>query len=618
MAAVLALAAIAAGAAILLLGRDDSDARARAALDRFAATWSGGRDAAAAALTDAPATARRALSANRQGLDGARVAVRPVAFRRDGDTVSARLRIRWDVPGIGPWSAETRVTARRGQDDRWIVHYAPTLIDPRLGAGTRLGTETTSPVRAPILDRVGHELVGDRPVVQVGVARNEVHDIAGTAKALAAILDIAEKPFERALRGAGPQQFVQAVVLRPDDYAPLAARLRSITGVKTVDTRMPLAPTREFGRALLGAVGPATAEQIQRSRGRLTPGAETGQWGLEQQFDAQLAGTPSRRIVIRDSASGVVVRTLRRIPGTAPKPLRTRLSARVQDAAEQALGGSAKPSALVAVEPSTGDVLAVANRPTDETFDRALTGAYAPGSTFKIVTTAALLRAGLSPSATVPCPRTIQVDGRSFHNFEGEASAAPSFADDFAISCNTAFISLSGRIGPDALTTAAADFGLGRRLHLGVGVARSHVPPGGDAVAHAAAMIGQDRITATPLAMAGVAATVAAGRWHAPRLLRDDPAESGPALAASEAATLRTLMRGVVTHGTAASAFAGVPGDIAGKTGTAEYGSGDPPPTHAWFVAYRGDLAIAVLVEDGPSGGATAAPIAARFFAAYR
>jgi cell division protein FtsI/penicillin-binding protein 2 len=116
--------------------------------------------------------------------------------------------------------------------------------------------------------------------------------------------------------------------------------------------------------------------------------------------------------------------------------------------------------------------------------------------------------------------------------------------------------------------------------------------------------------------MAGVAATVADGRWHVPRLISTDPhSSSGPPIATAELTTLRTLMRSVVTSGTG-TALAVVPGEVAGKTGTAEFGGGDPPPTHAWFIAYRADVAVAVLVEKGSSGGAVAAPIAQRFFTA--
>jgi len=187
------------------------------------------------------------------------------------------------------------------------------------------------------------------------------------------------------------------------------------------------------------------------------------------------------------------------------------------------------------------------------------------------------------------------------------------FAQDFAQSCNTAFVSLAPRLAPDALGRAARDFGLGRPVKLPLDVAASQVPAGRTRVERAAAMIGQDRILASPLAMAGVAATVADGRWRAPRLVRSDPRRIGPPLDRDERGTLRTLMRRVVVSGTG-TALAGVAGEIAGKSGTAEYGAGDPPPTHTWFIALRGDVAVAVLVEKGSSGGRVAAPIAARFY----
>jgi cell division protein FtsI/penicillin-binding protein 2 len=299
--------------------------------------------------------------------------------------------------------------------------------------------------------------------------------------------------------------------------------------------------------------------------------------------------------------------------GHPGRNLHTTLDLKVQRAAEAALGGLRQNAALVAVQPSTGDILGVAQRPQDSTYDRALTGLYPPGSTFKVVSTATLLRSGLTVSQPVECTPTITVSGKSFHNFEGEASGAVPFHTDFAQSCNTAFISLAGRLSRNDLTQVGREFGLGRPLHLGLPAADSKVPPATDAVSQAAMMIGQDRIVVSPLAMAGVAATVAAGRWRSPRLLPSDPRSTADPLPTATVTTLRSLMREVVTNGTG-MALAGVPGEPAGKTGTAEFGGGDPPPTHAWFVAYRGDLALAVLVERGSSGGAVAAPIAARFF----
>ena len=185
----------------------------------------------------------------------------------------------------------------------------------------------------------------------------------------------------------------------------------------------------------------------------------------------------------------------------------------------------------------------------ESSYDRALEGTYAPGSTFKVVSTAALLRDGLSVGETVRCPPTIEAGGRQFKNFEGGAAGAVPFSRDFAVSCNTAFVSLAPRLAPDALSRTARDYGLGRKLDLAVPAAGGQVPPGEDAVERAAAMIGQHEILASPLAMASVAATVAAGRWRAPRLLASDPREAGPALPASERDTLRSLMRLVVTRG---------------------------------------------------------------------
>jgi cell division protein FtsI/penicillin-binding protein 2 len=603
---------------VVLLSRGGGD-HAPSAADvaaTFTTRWSAGHDGGAAVQTDVPVAALRALRADRAGLDGARVHAVPGPTTVHGERATTPLAVTWTIPRIGRWAVRTTLRLRRATDGTWRVHFTPAVAGPHLTPGTRLGTEATRLPRAAILDRDGRALVRARPVVEVGLQRDRVHDVTASARALAAAVDVDEGALARRLRGAGPREFVLAITLRAADYARVAARVRAVPGVATVDATAPLTPSRTFARALLGAVGPATADQVQASGGRLADGDQTGQWGLEQQFDARLLSKVQRRIVVRD-ADGAVVRVVHTVPGSAGRPLRTTLSRRAQDAAEAALGATSKNEALVVVQPSTGDVLAVANRPTSSTFDRALTGAYAPGSTFKIVTADALLGAGILPSTPVPCPPTTTVDGRSFRNFEGEASGSPDFAQDFAISCNTAFIGLAGRLGgASTLTTVAKRFGLGVAVHGGVPMAASHVPPATSATGRAAMMIGQDRITASPVAVAGVAATVADGRWHAPRLLADDPHVSGPPLGDDERNTLATLMRGVVERGTA-SALAGVAGEPAGKTGTAEYGTGDPPPTHGWFVAYRGDLALAVLVEHGVSGATAAVPIAARFFAAY-
>jgi cell division protein FtsI/penicillin-binding protein 2 len=609
----LAGVAVAAGVVYGLFLRDTGPT-ARDTLASFVSTWSGGDDPAAARATTDAAAAGKALRANRRGLDGAKLRASVLSVHEDGDRARGRIRLSWQVPQFGAFAYDTNAALRNDGKAGWQVVWDPKLVHPALDSGTRLGTTVDRPARGRILARDGRAIVTPRAVVRVGVARNKVRDPAASARAIAKVVDIDAAAYARAIRRAGPQQFVEAVTLREADFEDKQTALQAVPGLQTLDDTAPLAPTRGFARALLGTVGPATAEQLERLGPAYGPGASVGQFGLQARFEKQLAGTPTRKIVIR-LEDGTQDRTLRTKGGTPGRSLRTTLDSDVQAAAEKALGVRSSAAALVAVKPSTGDVLAVANRPTESSFDRALAGRYAPGSTFKVISTAALLRDGLRPGAPVACPQTITVGGRTFKNFEGEAGGAVPFARDFAISCNTAFVSLSDRLAADALQRTARDFGLGRAVKLPLPVAPSQVPPGVDRVERAAAMIGQARIVASPLAMAGVAATVADGRWRAPRLVASDPHTSGPRLSGTVLDDLRSLMRRVVTSGTG-TAVAGVSGTVIGKTGTAEFGAGSPPPTHAWFIAARGDLAVAVLVERGRSGGSVAAPIAAKFFTA--
>lgn len=610
IAAVVGVAVVAVAAVLVV--RALSGGAAGDALEAYLTDWSAGRDAAAGGLTDAPPAATAGLKENRAGLDGARVKATSLDVREDGNTATAGVHVVWQVPAIGPFAYDTRIGLVHKGDD-WTVHWRPSAVYPKLGATTRLGTTRSWDERAPILARDGTPLVVARPVVRVGAVAGKVDDPRATADDLARVLDLHAATLRRQIAGGGPQEFVEALVLRPGDYAKVKAALAAVPDVTTLDGEAPLAPTRAFARALLGAVAPATAEQLRRLGSPYAVGDQVGQWGLEQRFERRLAGEPTRRVVIR--LDGVPSQNLKTVPGQRGRPLRTTLDATAQRAAEAALGGRTDPSAVVALQPSTGDVLAVADRPVDSTFDRALEGLYPPGSTFKVVSTAALLRHGLDPAQTVACPPTITVQGRAFRNFEGEAAGSVPFSTDFAQSCNTAFISLAPRLPADALARTGRDFGLGRRVRLPLPTGASRVPPGRSAVERGAAMIGQHTIVASPLALAGVAGTVAAGRWHAPRLVSSDPRVRGPRLPAGEDAELRSLMRSVITSGTG-TALAGVPGDPAGKSGTAEYGSGDPPPTHAWFIALRGDVAVAALVEHGASGGEVAAPVVDRFFRA--
>ncbi|GGL30893.1 penicillin-binding transpeptidase domain-containing protein [Planomonospora parontospora] len=303
---------------------------------------------------------------------------------------------------------------------------------------------------------------------------------------------------------------------------------------------------------------------------------------------------------------------VRRLLGSGPPPaedVRTTFSRRVQAAAARALDGVGRPAAIVAVGSGTGEVLAVADRLGGR---KAFLGLYPPGSTFKVVTAAALLSAGLTPDSPVSCPDSYSPPGGyPFRNASSvTALGETTLTRAFAVSCNTAFAerAVTG-LQDGGLVRAAELFGFNRPLP-GVpgrcGSIRAHTT--GDELA--ADSFGQNSVEASPLCMALAAAAVESGHWHSPTMTRRRGEEEDRPLPPGVAEGLRTMMRAVVTEGSASGVP--LPEGTAGKTGTAEAATGE----HAWFVGYRDGVAFAVFVENGGSGAGTALPVAARFLRA--
>ncbi|MEU6742540.1 penicillin-binding transpeptidase domain-containing protein [Streptosporangium sandarakinum] len=289
---------------------------------------------------------------------------------------------------------------------------------------------------------------------------------------------------------------------------------------------------------------------------------------------------------------------------------RSTISRPVQAAAARALDGVGAPAAIVALDVRSRQVLAVAD--TLDEGQAAFTGLYPPGSTFKIVTAAALLRTGLTPDTPLPCPAAYTVpNGKTFGNDGGADHGTVTLTAAFAFSCNTTFAQQTyERLGDGRLAAEAADR-FGFRVKPGLSACRIGRGETRDELTTDA--IGQNSVLASPLCMAEVAAAAASGVWQ-PAVMTDRPAPGLPAAVPLDdgvAAALRAMMAAVVTEGTAARA--GLPPGTAGKTGTAEVGDG---ASHAWFVGYRDSVAFAVFVRHGGGGGAVAAPIAARFLRA--
>jgi cell division protein FtsI/penicillin-binding protein 2 len=602
-------------------GGDTSPTRKEA--DAFLDAWGRGDSAAMAGYLDAPPTDLAArVGTLARAAPRTTIALHATAVSGQSATAAtASYHARADVAGFGPfeWDGQLPLTKIGGQ---WRVHWDPADLFPGLAEGQRLTLAKTWPTRAPILGADGNPLVSDQPGVSVGLEPDHITNLDAVKSTLSTLLGVDPTAVDRALGAPGvqPSFFVPIITLPTDTYNQLRPQLAPVPGIVFQRTHGRFAISDTFAAHVLGRVGEITAEQLTKLGPPYAVGDTVGLSGLELVYESRLAGRPSGELEIVDKA-GTVVRTLQHYPGTDPQPVQTTLDPATQTAAEQALDGVAQPAALVAVDARTGQLRAVVSRPLDQPFDRALDGAYPPGSTFKVVTTAALIANGDSPSTPASCPPTITVGGKQFTNFEGEAPGTIELHQAFAISCNTAFLGLAAQLPQSTLARAASVFGFGVPYQLPLPTTGGDFPGPADDAEHAAAAIGQGRVTASPLQLATVAATADTGQWRPPTLVLQ-PADASnsttplpPALAPAVVDALHSMMTEVVTSGTGRSAS--VPGqDIAGKTGTAEFGNASPPSTHAWFIGYRRDLAFAVLVEGGGVGGETAAPLAKNFMTA--
>jgi cell division protein FtsI/penicillin-binding protein 2 len=613
---VVLLAAAGGGAWLVLRPRGEPGPVAAAYLDAFGRRdWAAMQALVAAPPADFAAQHARAL----QDLRATAASFTAQPARTDGGRAEVPFQARLQLRALGEWSYQGLLRMVR-HERRWRVDWSPAAIHPDLAAGLRLQRVRSWPERAPILARDGTVLAGPSPMVEVQIVGERVEDPAEVAAALRQHAGVTAAQARAALAEAErrPNQRVPVAVLPQDRYEAVRDAIHPVPGLSFQDKTGRKAGGPASARVLVGRVEPVTADDLKRLGAPYQTGDLTGHGnGLEASFERQLAGSPSGEVRLAGQ-DGAAAKVLHRFPGEEGRPLRTTLDPKAQRAGERALAGVRKPAALVAVRPSTGELLAVVNAPAE--YNRALLGRYPPGSTFKVVTAAALLDGGLRPSDQVDCPKEANVGGRRFGNFEDEVLGRVPFSSAFAHSCNTAFVRLAAqRLDGEELGAAAGRFGFGVEPSPGIPAVTSRVPPPADQADLGAEGFGQGRITASPLQMAMVAATVAEGRWHSPRLVegQDGAGDGGQAPGALDrgvADTLRRLMRLVATEGTARSAR--LPAGTAGKTGTAEFGSGDPLPTHAWFIGFRGDLAFAVVVEDGGVGGRVAAPLAARFLRA--
>ncbi|MFB9552690.1 penicillin-binding transpeptidase domain-containing protein [Streptomyces roseoviridis] len=336
---------------------------------------------------------------------------------------------------------------------------------------------------------------------------------------------------------------------------------------------------------------------------------------LRERYGATTGGKPGIEVFVDPGVEGAPATTLLTLDKGEPGKLRTTIDADVQAAAEKAVARYGKAS-VVAIQPSTGAVRAVANSPAGG-FNTAFSGAKAPGSTLKIVTAALLLEKGLVRADQVTeCPPEAMYHGRTIENLKRFSLTGATFAESFARSCNTAFIKKIDDVGDDsALAREAKEvFGIGLDWQTGIPSVDGSVP---EATGGAAAeqYIGQGTVTMNPLNVASITATAKDGRFRQPYLVAEDLddrefARAERRLPDSVARHLRDMMRRTATSGTGADAMASVGGDKGAKTGSAEVDG--QQVSDSWFTGFAGDLAAASFVEGGGHGGDAAGPVVAQ------
>lgn len=515
--------------------------------------------------------------------------------------------------------------------------------------------------RGLIVDRKGVLLAGNRQTILITAKPSEIAKHPEVVQLLARALRVPstklrDKIAEGNWRPDLPTPvYVGASIDVASKIVEQPHRFRGV-GVESLPMRF-YPDTRAFSH-VLGYVWTPSQRDLQRLQqsGVERVPAYVGKVGLEQVYDLDLMGAPGVERLQVD-ARRRLIRPLGIDSATPGRKMELTLDADLQKYAYAALGG--RKGAVVALDPSTGGVLALVSSPTYDAslflhgisvadyralqkdpdlpqLNRAIYGSYAPGSTFKLLTSIAAASEGkLSFSERIHCPGYFQVGTRKVRCL-GKHGSIP-YETALTRSCNTYFSALAQRTGADAMRAACDQVGLGHKTGIDlVGESAGVIPTmawiqkwrrpplwyPGDTVNFG---IGQGEVSVTPLQMACLAALVAnRGESFRPHLVRNILDASGServvvperlgkvSLPAAFWEQVHQALSNVIEHGTGARAR--IPGlEWCGKTGSAEHRKASK--THSWFVAFaprrNPKIALAVVVEHGGHGGELAAPIAA-------
>ena len=538
------------------------------------------------------------------------------------------------------------------------------------------------PILAPrgrIFDREGRLLVDNYPSVSCYLLREQVKDLDADLPLISQGLHIPVEQIQSTLRRYEIAPKYQPIPLKqdisPDEQAFIAAHRDELPELETLDEQRRLYPRDGFAAHLIGYVGEVSEQMLNDPRYAFySPGDVVGRSGVEQTYDALLRGVDGSRDVIVNS-HGKELGHLGQELATPGKDLKLTIDLDIQMAAEKALDG--KIGAIIAMDPHTGEILAMVSRPTFDPnqFSVRLTKNYwneilnnpdhpllnksiqaqlAPGSTFKIIMSVAGLQENVAQNMHVVCNGGAEFYGHFYacdlhHGNVDIHNAIP-------YSCDTFYYTLANRLGIDTIAKYATSLGFGQKTGVDLPDEVTGTMPStawklktqhdkwfaGETISVG---IGQGAVAATPIQLARALSGVASGGvLRRPHVVFSDevPPEmlqaihesfpgSGDAtipLTADNWQTITDGMAAVTTTGTAAPAhLEGI--DFAGKTGTAQVMShealartsgGHNTVPNAWFVGMaprrNPDIVVAVLWEHG-NWGNNSAKLASQIIDAY-
>ena len=523
--------------------------------------------------------------------------------------------------------------------------------------------------RGEMLDREGRLLVDNYPSFSVLLLRDDLEEVTKLLPQIAEGLGVALEDIQEQLDSAKGLPRFQPIVVKPEatpaDIAFIESHRSDVPVLEMLLVHRRRYPRGGFLAHVSGYVGEVNAEQIEASDGRYRPGDIVGKTGLERQYNEQLMGIDGTRRVVVNSVGREVGR-LEQTDAIAGKPIRLTIDYDLQVVAEQGLAG--KKGAVVALDPRTGEVLAMASQPSYDPndfavrvsrevwqslnedpehplLDRAIQAQLAPGSVFKILMAAAMLESKAVPADyNVFCPGAAEFYGRVFRDWDRKGHGTVDLHKAIVHSCDVFFYNIGKQMGIDRIAYYAAKFGLGRRTGIDLPGEDVGLVPSeqwkqrvyrqkwypGETISVA---IGQGAVVVTPMQLAyTIGGIVLGGAFHQPHLrMSDKPApEINFPISDATVEAVTQGMYGVVNEGGTA-ARSRLPGiEFSGKTGSAQVislaglkraGNQAHLRDNAWFVGFaprrNPEIVIAVLVQGGEHGSSAAAPIARDIVKAY-